>query len=41
MTYEDIIDEILESEGAEVNEADGKDKDGNPIPSKLACSKRH
>lgn len=34
MTYEDIIDEILESEGAEVNEADGKDKDGNPIPSK-------
>ena len=35
MTYEDIIDEILESEGAEVNEADGKDKDGNPIPSKF------
>ena len=34
MTYEDIIDEILESEGAEVNEADGKDKDENPIPSK-------
>ena len=34
MTYEDIIDEILESEGAEVNEADGTDKDGNPVPSK-------
>ena len=35
MTYEGIIDEILESEGAEVNEADGKDRDGNPIPSKF------
>ena len=35
MTYEDIIDEIFESEGSEVNEADGKDKDGNPIPSKF------
>ena len=35
MTYEDIIDEILESEGSEVNEADGEDKDGKPIPSKF------
>ena len=35
MTYEDIIDEILLSEGSTVNEADGVDADGTPIPSKF------